>query len=130
MDDAGEDARISRTHALEGGQDVAELTHGTLEPPILRGVRMRTERIYGIDDQLNWCHSYDANSGGGHARRDRGRRERGLLRPVQGRDHARSLSDVPAPARRGTALLQRAVRLLRHEPLRRRPGGSLRSRDL
>ena len=43
-----------------------------------------------------------------------------LLRPVRLRDRRRPVPDLAAAPRRAAALLQRAVRLLRAEPLRRR----------
>ena len=46
--------------------------------------------------------------------------ERRLLRPVRRRDQRRSVPGVPPAARGSAALLQRAVRLLRGQPLRRR----------
>ena len=42
--------------------------------------------------------------------------DRSLLRPVRPRHRRRPLPRVPAPPRRGTALLQRAPRLLRRQP--------------
>ena len=45
---------------------------------------------------------------------------RRLLRPVRLRDRRRPVPGVEADARRGAALLQREVRLLRGEPVRRR----------
>ena len=54
------------------------------------------------------------------ARRVDDRRARCLLRPVRLRDRHGPVPDLEADARRGAALLQREVRLLRVEPLRRR----------
>src|SRR5262249_15256993 len=53
-----------------------------------------------------------------------------VLRPVRPHDRRGSLRCVPAPAGRGTPLLQRAVRLLRRQPLRRRAAGAGGSGDL
>ena len=52
------------------------------------------------------------------------------FRPVRRRAHRRPVSDVRAPARRGAALLQRRIRLLRAEPIRRRQQGAGRPRHL
>ncbi len=56
--------------------------------------------------------------------------DRRLLRPVRRRDQRRSVSGVPPAARGGAALLQRAVRLLRGQPLRRRRARPQGPRDV
>ena len=56
--------------------------------------------------------------------------DRRLLRPLRRRDQRRSVSGVPPAARRGAALLQRAVRLLRGQPLRRRRARPQGPRDV
>ena len=53
-----------------------------------------------------------------------------VLRPVRLRDRRRPVPGLAAAARRGAALLQRAVRLLRAEPLRRRRARPRRLEDL
>src|SRR6516165_9571713 len=53
--------------------------------------------------------------------------ERPVLRPMGRRDRPRPLSGVSTNARRSTALLQRASRLLGHLPVRRRRRGTARS---
>ncbi len=68
-----------------------------------------------------------ARSGGS---RDRDRWPRRALRPLRRRDRRRSLPDLPPAAGRGAALPQRAARLLRPQPLRRRRALACRPRDL
>ena len=61
--------------------------------------------------------------------RDRPVTDPRVLRPVRRRDQRRSVPGVPPAARGGAALLQRAVRLLRGQPLRRRRARARRPRD-
>src|SRR5438093_3437428 len=53
-----------------------------------------------------------------------------LLRPVRLRDRFGSLPPLEAAARRASALLQRALRLLRSQPIRRRRAELGRLEDL